>query len=131
MAQTVAELASILARVGVKSAFGEVVEIDGASAVPVALTVFGFGGGSGGVLPGSTQGSAGTGGLISIPVGFLANRAGAVRFVPSPFPVIVASVPLVAAAGIAAAAIALAVRRRPRVTGDEPTLARFRRRLIG
>jgi hypothetical protein len=130
MLQTVAELASILSRVGVKSAFGDVVDIDGASAVPVAVTGFAFGGGSGRLFPVATNGSAGTGGMISIPVGMLANRDGVVRFVPNAVPVIAVTVPLVCAAGIAVTAVALAARRRPRMT-DESTLTRLRRRLIG
>jgi uncharacterized spore protein YtfJ len=132
MAQTtVAELASTFTRVGVTSAFGDVVEIDGAYAVPVAVTAFGFGGGSGKLFPVASNGSAGTGALVTIPVGMLANRGGEVRFVPYAVPVIAALVPLVCAAGIGIAAVVLSSRRRRQVEGDEPTLDRWRRRLIG
>jgi uncharacterized spore protein YtfJ len=131
MTQTVAELASILARVGVRAAFGDAVEIDGAAAVPVAVTAFAFGGGSGRLFPVAGNGSAGTGGLLAIPVGFLANRDGVVRFVPNAVPVLAVTVPLVCAAGIAAAAVTLAAKRRPRIAGDESTLERMRRRIIG
>jgi uncharacterized spore protein YtfJ len=130
MAQTVVDIATTLARIGVKAAFGEPVEIDGATAVPIALTAFAFGGGSGRLFPVASHGGAGLGGMVAIPVGILATRDGAVRFSPNPIAMLALSVPLTCAAGVATALIARAARRRP-PADDESTLERAKRRFIG
>lgn len=48
MANIAQELAETVANVGVKSAYGAPIEVDGTTIVPVAVTSFGFGAGEGG-----------------------------------------------------------------------------------
>jgi uncharacterized spore protein YtfJ len=70
-------------RVGVTArataVFGEPVERDGITVIPVAKARWGFGGGSGGEA--ANQGSGGGGGAIASPVGFIEVRDGSARFV--------------------------------------------------
>jgi uncharacterized spore protein YtfJ len=70
-------------RVGVgaraSAVFGEPVERDGVTVIPVAKSSWGFGGGSGGEA--ANQGSGGGGGGIVSPVGFIEVRNGSARFV--------------------------------------------------
>ncbi|GAA1753990.1 hypothetical protein [Agromyces humatus] len=102
MADLVLELAQTVAGVGVKTSYGEPVDIDGTKVVPVALGYYGFGGGSGtgdGVgskeIHGQGSGSGGGGGGVSIPLGAYVGRGGDVRFEPNIIGMILVATPLV------------------------------------
>jgi uncharacterized spore protein YtfJ len=81
------EAASVVQRMGERvglaarasAVFGEPVEREGVTVVPVAKSTWGFGGGSGGEA--ANQGSGGGGGGIVSPVGFIEIRDGSARFV--------------------------------------------------
>ena len=70
-------------RIGVSTStsavFGEPVERDGVTVIPVAKTTWGFGGGSGGDA--ANQGAGGGGGSVVAPIGFIEVRHGDARFV--------------------------------------------------
>lgn len=108
MADLVAELGGTVSGVGVKTSYGEKVEIDGTTMVPVALGWYGFGGGAGegnaaandkvergGNVDGSGSGSGGGGGGVSIPIGAYIGRGGDVRFEPNLVTLVVVATPVI------------------------------------
>ena len=90
---------------GAQLAYGEPIEADGATLVPIALVGYGFGGGGD-----DADNGGGGGGGMSVPLGVYVTRDGATRFHPNPIPMMIASVPLIAAAGFALARILRALR---------------------
>lgn len=95
MADLVLELAETVAGVGVKTSYGDPVDLDGTKVVPVALGYYGFGAGSGSDGSGDQAGGGGGGGL-SIPLGAYVGRAGGdVRFEPNLIGLILVATPLV------------------------------------
>lgn len=99
MTDLVVELADKVGGVGVKTSYGDAVDIGGSTVVPVALGYYGFGGGSGsGSMDekgGTGEGSGGGGGGVSIPLGAYIGRGGDVRFEPNLIGLILAATPLV------------------------------------
>src|SRR3954471_15571738 len=96
MANLVETLTDATRTIGVGAAYGDPVEIDGASIVPVALVWSGFGGGNGTASsPGATVASSAKlgagdangegfgGGGVSIPIGAYVTTAGEARFQPN------------------------------------------------
>lgn len=99
MTELVVELADKVGGVGVKTSYGDAVDIGGSTVVPVALGYYGFGGGSGsGSMDekgGTGEGSGGGGGGVSIPLGAYIGRGGDVRFEPNIIGLLLAATPLV------------------------------------
>jgi uncharacterized spore protein YtfJ len=94
-------------RVTVSTIFGEPIERDGLTVVPVARARFGFGGGGGGGARGEDQGSGGGGGggaMVS-PAGYIEIRDGVAEFrrITGPADLL--------ALGVAAALAMIALRR--------------------
>jgi uncharacterized spore protein YtfJ len=94
-------------RVSVSTVYGEPIERDGLTVIPVARARFGFGGGGGGGAQGDDHGSGGGGGggaLVS-PAGYIEIRDGVAQFrrIASPGDVV--------ALGTAALLAAIALRR--------------------
>jgi hypothetical protein len=118
MAELVLELAETVAGVGVKTSYGETIDIDGTKVVPVALGYYGFGAGSGSDQKGD-QGSGGGGGAASIPLGaYVGRRGGEVRFEPNLIgvllvvtPLVLVATPLVWATGKALRTVIRALKR--------------------
>ncbi|MFD4420193.1 hypothetical protein ACFWN7_01665 [Agromyces sp. NPDC058484] len=110
MAELVLELAETVAGVGVKTSYGETLDIDGTKVVPVALGYYGFGGGGGSDQKGD-QGSGGGGGGISIPLGAYVGRRGDVRFEPNLIGLLLVATPLVWVTGKALKAVIRALKR--------------------
>jgi uncharacterized spore protein YtfJ len=110
MAELVLELAETVAGVGVKTAYGETIDIDGTKVIPVALGYYGFGGGGGSDEKGD-QGSGGGGGGVSIPLGAYIGRGGDVRFEPNLIGLLLVATPLVWVSGKALKAIIRALKR--------------------
>ena len=115
MAELVLDLAGTVSGVGVKTSYGETVDIDGTKVIPVALGGYGFGGGSGSAggdvgkeLQG--EGSGGGGGGISIPLGAYVGRRGDVRFEPNLIGLLLVATPLVWVTGKALKAIIRALK---------------------
>ena len=73
---------SVGGRATAATVFGEPVDREGVTVIPVARARFGFGGGGGGGARGGDEGSGGGGGggaLVS-PVGYIEVRGGSARF---------------------------------------------------
>ncbi len=123
MAELVLDLAGTVSGVGVKTSYGEAVDIDGTKVIPVALGAYGFGGGGGttdadagtsatggGSRELHGQGSGGGGGGISIPLGAYVGRRGEVRFEPNLIGLILVATPFVWVTGKALKAIIRALK---------------------
>lgn len=67
-------------RAGVKAIFGEPVERDDVTVIPVGRTRWGFGGGGGKGGHADEEGSGGGGGVVAVPVGYIEISGGAARF---------------------------------------------------
>lgn len=113
MAQITKQLADSVTKVGVQSAYGDAVEIDGTTIIPVALTGYGFGGGEGGgdIESSKGEGSAGGGGGFSVPLGAYVSRDGHTRFEPNLIALLTVGVPFVCVAGRALARVIRALKR--------------------
>jgi uncharacterized spore protein YtfJ len=91
---------------GSRAVFGEPIERDGVTVVPVAKVRWGFGGGSGrGIEEGSEtgeigEGSGGGGGVMASPLGFIEISEGEARFQRTHDPA--SAVPIIVASGVAA-----------------------------
>lgn len=113
MADPLANLTTSAPSWGAKLAFGEPLNMGGHEVVPAALVIFGFGGGGGsgrwpqrGDAPaGDGEGNGGGGGGYAMPIGAYVSGPDGLHFRPNPVAVILASVPLVSAAGWALARI--------------------------
>ena len=104
--ETLAE--RIGARFGSTAVFGEPVEAEGVTVIPVARSTWGFGGGTGSRPEAEGEGEGGGGGGSTSPVGFIELREGRATFRP-----IVDLRPFVLAGALGlAAGIAAAIRSR-------------------
>ncbi|MFA5608047.1 MAG: spore germination protein GerW family protein [Leucobacter sp.] len=113
MAEITKQIADTVTKVGVGSAYGEPVELDGTTIIPVAVTSYGFGAGEGGggVDDATGEGSGGGGGGLSIPVGAYVSRDGTTRFEPNLIALLAVGVPFVCVAGRALARIIRALKK--------------------
>jgi uncharacterized spore protein YtfJ len=117
MAKLSESLAALVPTWGAKMAYGERTTLGGHELVPVALVVFGFGGGEGsGEMPeggttpaGRGEGSGGGGGGYVVPIGAYVGGPDGLRFRPNPIAMLMVAVPLVSAAGWAVSRIAGAI----------------------
>ena len=121
MAELVLELAQTVSSVGVKTSYGEPVEIDGTTVIPVALGSYGFGGGGGttdadaGSAPTGTgsrelHGQGSGGGGISIQLGAYVGKRGEVRFEQNLIGLILVATPFIWVTGKALKAIIRALK---------------------
>lgn len=99
------ELGKQAASFGVKSAYGELQDVDGVSITPVAFTYSGFGGGSGDGAEG------GGGGGVSVPVGVYVRREEGLRFEPNIVTLLLVAVPFVWVTGRALVRIIRALKK--------------------
>jgi hypothetical protein len=116
------KLAASVPSWGAKLAYGERITLGGQEIVPVALVGFGFGGGQGqgtDELPEGDvasvrrgEGSGGGGGGYAVPIGAYVGGPDGLRFRPNPIALIVVTVPLVSAVGLAVARVIGAFRVR-------------------
>lgn len=121
MASLTKQLADTVTQVGVHSAYGAPVEVDGTTIMPVATTWYGFGAGegvgtgesdsSGAEEPAQGEGSGGGGGGLSIPVGAYVTQDGVTKFQPNVITLLVVGAPFVWVAGRALARIIRALKR--------------------
>jgi uncharacterized spore protein YtfJ len=102
-------------RAGTHAIFGDPVENDGVTVIPVGKVRFGFGGGSGrGIEEGSEtgeigEGSGGGGGAMASPLGFIEIRDGRAEFRRTHDPA--SAVPVILAAGATAWIVLRGVRK--------------------
>ncbi|TFD82199.1 hypothetical protein [Cryobacterium fucosi] len=104
------KLAEISRSAGVKTAYGDPVQVDGISLVPVALVYYGFGGGEGDSAE-SGKGSGGGGGGMSLPIGAYVKSGGSLRFEPNVISLLAVGIPFVWVAGKAIARVIRALKR--------------------
>ncbi|UWF78503.1 MULTISPECIES: hypothetical protein [Microbacterium] len=100
------ELGRSAASFGVKSAYGEPQQVDGAEFTPVALTLTGFGGGN---MDDSAGG--GGGGGVAIPLGVYVRREEGLRFEPNFVSLLAVATPFVWIAGRALSRIIRALKK--------------------
>lgn len=93
------QLADGFSNTGVKLAYGEPIEIEGTTIVPVAAASYGFGAGEGVGDAEHQEGTGGGGGGMSVPVGAYITQNGTTRFEPNPVALLAVSIPLVCVAG--------------------------------
>jgi hypothetical protein len=94
---------------GVKTAYGDPVEIDGTTIVPVAVSYYGFGGGGDAESPDGMGG--GGGGGMSAPIGAYLKSGGRVHFEPNVIALLAVGIPFVSATGWALARIVRALKK--------------------
>ncbi len=107
------KLAETISSTGIRSVYGEPVEIDGTVLVPVAAVQYGFGAGSAGSTSDPDQdvpGGAGGGG-VSIPFGAYVSDATGVHFRPNLITLLIVGIPFVWVAGRAWARVIRALKR--------------------
>jgi uncharacterized spore protein YtfJ len=103
------KLAENAGSIGVRSAYGDPVQIEGVTIVPVALVQYGFGGGGEGD---DADGAAGGGGGgMAIPIGAYVKSGGAARFEPNVISLLAVGIPFVWVAGKAIARIIRALKK--------------------
>jgi len=100
------KLADTFRSAGVKAAYGDPVQIDGATLIPVALAWYGFGGGEAG-----EQGAGGGGGGASLPIGAYVKSAGTARFEPNVIALLAVAVPFILVSGRALSHIIRALKK--------------------
>lgn len=114
MANITKQIADTVSSVGVHAAYGDPVDLDGTSIVPVAIASYGFGAGeAGGEDEGSAhgEGAGGGGGGFACPVGAYVTRDGYTRFEPNTIALLAVGIPFVWVAGRAIARVVRALKR--------------------
>lgn len=103
-------IADTVSSLGVQTAYGEPIVIDGTTITPVATTGFAFSAGEGQAGE-SGQGSGGGGGGYTIPVGSYVTRDGYTRFEPNTVALLAVGIPFVCVAGRALARVIRALKK--------------------
>lgn len=106
MATITKQLADSVSSMGVKASYGEPVNLDGTTIIPVAVTSFGFGGGAA-----EGEGEGGGGGGFAAPVGAYVTRDGFTRFEPNLIALLTVGIPFICVAGRAVARVIRALKR--------------------
>ncbi len=110
MASITKQIADTVTSVGVHAAYGDPVELDGTTIVPVAVVSYGFGAGEGGATE-QGEGSAGGGGGFACPTGAYVTRDGYTRFEPNTIALLAVGIPFVWVAGRSIARLVRAFKR--------------------
>jgi uncharacterized spore protein YtfJ len=106
------KLAETISSNGIKSVYGEPVEIDGTTIVPVAAVQYGFGAGSGGEGSEDSEAPGGAGGGgVSIPFGAYVSDPTGVHFRPNIITLLVVAIPFLWVAGHAWARVIKALKK--------------------
>ena len=109
MTNLVLKLAENARSVGVRSAYGDPIQVEGVTLVPVALVQYGFGGGDAGEAEGGAAG--GGGGGMSVPIGAYVKTGNTVRFDPNVVSLLVVAIPFVWVAGHALSRVIRALKK--------------------
>jgi uncharacterized spore protein YtfJ len=110
MASITQQIADTVSSVGVHAAYGEPVELDGTTIVPVAAASYGFGAGEG-AADTQSEGSGAGGGGFAWPVGAYVSRDGYTRFEPNTIALLLVGIPFVCVAGRAIARVVRALKK--------------------
>lgn len=105
-------LADKLSSMGVRTAYGEPLDVDGRTLIPVAAVWTGFGGGSS--EQHGTEGHGGGGGSIVWPLGVYLKdpQTGVVAFKPNTVSLLAVATPAIWATGVALRGVIKTLRRR-------------------
>jgi uncharacterized spore protein YtfJ len=103
------QLADTIKSFGVKAVYGDAVDIEGTTVVPVAVMAYGFGGGGGSGDEG--QGEGGGGGGYTLPIGAYVGDSLGVRFQPNVIAVLTVGIPFAYAVGTALSRIIKALKK--------------------
>lgn len=103
------KLAENARSIGVKSVYGEPIELEGVTLVPVAIVKYGFAAGGGDDEAADGGGGVGVG--VSIPIGAYISSGGTVRFEPNVISLLMVGIPFVWVAGKALARVTRALKR--------------------
>ena len=104
------KLADISRTAGVRSAYGDPVQVDGVTLIPVALVYYGFGGGEGDSTA-TGSGSGGGGGGASLPIGAYVKSGTTARFEPNVISLLAVGIPFLWVAGKALSRVIRALKR--------------------
>lgn len=104
------KLADISRTAGVRSAYGDPVQVDGVTLIPVALVYYGFGGGEGDSTA-TGNGSGGGGGGASLPIGAYVKSGTTARFEPNVISLLAVGIPFLWVAGKALSRVIRALKR--------------------
>ena len=100
------QLAESIKSFGVHAVYGEPLDVEGTTVVPVALLAYGFGGG------GDTEGGeGGGGGGYTLPIGAYIGDSLGVRFQPNSVALLAVGVPFVWVAGKALSRVIRALKK--------------------
>lgn len=110
MANITQHIADTVSSVGVHAAYGDPIDIDGTTVVPVAIASYGFGAGEGGAEA-QGEGAGGGGGGFACPVGAYVTRDGYTRFEPNTIALLAVGIPFVCVAGRAVARVIRALKK--------------------
>ena len=105
------KLAENARSIGVSSAYGDPVQIEGVTVVPVALVQYGFGAGGQDADSGADGFGGGGGGGVSIPIGAYVKHGTSVRFDPNIIALLTVGIPFVFVAGRALTRIIRVIKR--------------------
>lgn len=112
MTNLAVRLAKSVSKLGVKTSYGDPVELNGITIIPVALVQFGFGAGSeAGREDSDDVAGGGGGGGFSIPVGAYIRDIHGLRFEPNVITLLAVGVPFLWVAGRAGARLIKALKR--------------------
>jgi hypothetical protein len=100
------ELGEQTASLGVTSAYGEQIDVDGVRIIPVAITWSGYGGGSD-----ESGNGGGGGGGYAVPVGAYVRRGDDLRFEPNVVSFLAVAIPFVWVAGRALSRVIRALKK--------------------
>lgn len=110
MAKLTQTIADTVTSLGVETAYGDPIELEGTTIVPVAVVSYGFGVGEGNIEP-EGSGAGGGGGGLSIPTGAYITRDGDTRFEPNIITLLTVGVSLIWAVGRALSLIIRALKK--------------------
>lgn len=105
------KLAETISSNGIKAVYGEPVEIDGTTIVPVAAVQYGFGAGSGGEAGEEDAPGGAGGGGVSIPFGAYVSDERGVHFRPNLITLLIVGIPFVWVAGHAWSRVIKALKK--------------------
>lgn len=111
MSNITKQLAETVSKSGVSAAYGEAVDVEGTTIIPVASVWYGFGAAEGGSGSDSSEAAGGGGGGASVPVGAYVTRDGYTRFEPNLIALLAVGIPFVCVAGRALARVIRALKK--------------------
>lgn len=114
MSGLVEKLSDGVKGVGVRSVYGEPVELNGVTIIPVAISFQGFGAGDGTGPGGEVSGEGGGGMQASAPIGAYVRDIRGLRFEPNPVTLLAVGIPFVWVAGRVVYRLAKLLRGRRR-----------------